>query len=116
MPRSTDKRASDQPNLPSNAVDAFEVPLDEDGKIIDFLSETQLEPNPEEFVRQRYLRTLHYEYQYPKNVLAREVSIYYGRKVIVDKHGKPVRADIMVYSNAKACSEQDQGKIELIVE
>ena len=94
----------------------FDVPLNEDGKIIDFLTEAALEPKPEEFVRQRYLRTLHYEFQYPKNVLAREVPIYYGRKEVVDKEGNPVRADIVVYSSAKACSERDQGKFELIVE
>jgi type I restriction enzyme M protein len=47
----------------------FDVPLNEDGKIIDFLNEAALEPKPEEFVRQHYLRTLHYEFQYPKNVL-----------------------------------------------
>lgn len=94
----------------------FEVPLNKDGKIIDFLTEAALEPKPEEFVRQRYLRTLHYEFQYPKTVLSREVPIYYGRKELVDKEGNPVRADIVVYSSAKACSERDQGKIELIVE
>jgi hypothetical protein len=94
----------------------FDVPLNEDGKIIDFLTEAALEPKPEEFVRQHYLRTLHYEFQYPKNVLAREVPIYYGRKEVVDKEGNPVRADIVVYSSAKACSERDQGKFELIVE
>jgi type I restriction enzyme M protein len=94
----------------------FEVPLNEDGKIIDFLTEAALEPKPEEFVRQRYLRTLHYEFQYPKTVLSREVPIYYGRKEIIDKEGNPVRADIVVYSSAKACSERDQGKIELIIE
>src|SRR5271166_1543638 len=48
----------------------FDIPLDEDGKIIDFLTEEPLEPKPEEFVRQQYLRTLHFEYLYPKNVLA----------------------------------------------
>ena len=94
----------------------FEVPLNEDGKIIDFLTEAALEPKPEEFVRQRYLRTLRYEYQYPKNVLSREIPIYYGRKELVDKEGNPVRADIVVYCSAKACSERDQGKIEFIVE
>lgn len=97
-------------------MDKFDIALDEDGKIIDFLSDTSLEPTPEEFVRQHYLRTLHFEYQYPKHTLAREVPIYYGHKEMVDREGNPVRADIVVYSNQKACSERDQGKIELIVE
>lgn len=97
-------------------MDVFESQLDEDGKIIDFLTGVALEPKPEELVRQRYLRTLHHEYSYPKNVLAREVPIYYGRKEIRDKDGNPVRADIVVYASPKACSERDQGNIELIVE
>lgn len=97
-------------------MDQFEIPLDEDGKIIDFLSNELLEPKPEEFVRQRYLRILHYEYLYSKAILAREVPIYYGRKQVIDREGRPVRADIVVYSSQKACAERDQGKIELIVE
>jgi len=97
-------------------MDVFEIPLDDEGKIIDFLSEIPLEPKPEEFVRQHYMRSLHYEYQYPKNVLAREVPIYYGRKPVVDSQGKPVRADIVIYSSQRACTDRDQGKIELIVE
>jgi len=56
-------------------MDKFEVELNEDGKIIDFLSGNILEPRPEEFVRQNFLKILHYEYQYPKNLIAREVAI-----------------------------------------
>jgi type I restriction enzyme M protein len=97
-------------------MDQFDIPLNEDGKIVDFLTDAPLEPKPEEFVRQHYLRTLHFEYSYPKPVLAREVPIYYGRKEVVDREGRPVRADIVVYSNQRACAERDQGKIELIVE
>jgi type I restriction-modification system DNA methylase subunit len=99
------------------AVDKFEITFDEDGKIIDFLDDdVRLERQPEELIRQHYLRVLHHEYHYPKNVLAREVGIYYGRKELVDRHGSPVRADIVVYTDAKACSERNQGKIEIIVE
>lgn len=97
-------------------MEKFDVELDEDGKIIDFLSGSLLVAKPEEFVRQNFLRILHYEYQYPKNVLAREIAIYYGSKEITDKEGNPVRADIVIYSSPKACKEKDQGKIELIVE
>ena len=94
----------------------FEVELNDEGKIVDFLSATLLEPKPEEFVRQKFLRILHFEYQYPKNCLSREISIFYGSKELKDKEGNPVRADIIVYSNAKACVEKDQGKILLIIE
>jgi len=97
-------------------IDQFEVDLNEDGKIVDFLDGIILEPNPEEFVRQKFLKILHFEYQYSKNVLRREVAVYYGSKEMVDKEGNPVRADIVVYTSPKAKKEKDQGKIELIVE
>ncbi|MCD6430395.1 MAG: restriction endonuclease subunit M [Deltaproteobacteria bacterium] len=97
-------------------MDNFEVGLNESGKIIDFLEGMILEPNPEEFVRQKFIRILHFEYQYPKNVLAREIAIYYGSKELKDKEGNHVRADIVVYKNAKARTEKDQGKIHFVVE
>jgi type I restriction enzyme M protein len=97
-------------------MEKFDVEINEEGKIVDFLSGMLLEPKPEEFVRQNFLRVLHYEYQYPKNTLAREIAIYYGSKELKDKEGNPVRADIVVYNNAKACTEKDQGKIALVVE
>jgi type I restriction enzyme M protein len=94
----------------------FDVELNDDGKIVDFLSGLILEPKPEEFVRQTFLRVLHFEYQYPKNSLAREIAIYYGSKELKDREGNLVRADIVVYNNAKACIEKDQGKIALVIE
>lgn len=97
-------------------MEKFDVEINEDGKIVDFLSGMVLEPKPEEFVRQSFLRILHFEYQYPKNTLAREIAIYYGSKELKDKEGNPVRADIVVYNNAKACTEKDQGKIALLIE
>jgi len=51
------------------------------------------------------LRALHFEYQYPKNHLAREVPIYYGSKGLKDSEGRPVRADIVIYATATACSD-----------
>jgi len=99
-----------------NPQNSFDIPLNENGKIVDFLSSVELEPKPEEYVRQLYLRTLHYEYNYPKSVLAREVPIYYGRSELKDKEGIPVRADIVVYNNPKACKDRNQGQIEIIVE
>lgn len=97
-------------------MDQFDIPLNPEGKIIDFLSGVLLDGTPEEFVRQQYLRVLHFEYQYPKNHLAREVPIYYGSKELKDSEGRPVRADIVIYATAAACKVRDQGRIEIIVE
>lgn len=97
-------------------MDNFEVELNESGKIIDFLEGVVLESSPEEFVRQKFMRILHFEYQYSKNVLAREIAIYYGSKELKDQKGNPVRADIVVYKNPKARIEKDQGKIHFVVE
>ena len=38
----------------------FEVQRSENGRIIDFLDGIELEATPEEFVRQQYLRILHF--------------------------------------------------------
>lgn len=97
-------------------MDSFDIQLNENGKIVDFLSSMELDPKPEEYVRQLYLRTLHYEYHYPKSVLAREVPIYYGSSQLKNKEGNPVRADIVIYNNPKACKERNQGQIEIIIE
>ena len=43
-------------------MDIFEIPTNWEGKIIDFLSDDLLFPHPEEFIHQKYLRILHYEY------------------------------------------------------
>ena len=43
-------------------MDQFDIPLNEDGNIVDFLTSKPLDAKPEEFVRQHYLRILHYEY------------------------------------------------------
>ncbi len=97
-------------------MDSFEVTRNEDDKIIDFLSQDLLEPKPEEFVRQTFLRMLYYEYKYPIEVLAREVPIQYGSKEIVDSTGNPIRADIVVYHNKTARINRDQGQISFVVE
>lgn len=97
-------------------MDQFDIPLSPEGRIIDFLTGDVLEAKPEELVRQKYLRVLHFEYQYPKTYLAREVPIYYGSKELKDSEGRPVRADIVIYTTASACKTRDQGKIEIIVE
>lgn len=94
----------------------FDMPVDESGKIPDFLSDKVLEPTPEEFVRQRYLRILHFEFGYPKTVMRREVAIYRGSKELEDKSGSPIRADIVVYLDKKSCAEKNQGRIHFVVE
>jgi type I restriction-modification system DNA methylase subunit len=97
-------------------MDNFEVQTDENGKIIDFFNEeTRLESNPEEFIRQKFLRILHYEYQYPKQLIRKEIPIYYGSKELVIS-GHPKRADIAVYNSEKSAEEKDQGQIALVIE
>lgn len=96
--------------------DRFEVSLDSDGKIVDFLSGKGLAPNPEEFVRQRFLRILHFEYGYPKNEMRIEVPVNYGSKELKDQNGNPIRADIVVYKNRSAATKRDQGRIHFVVE
>jgi type I restriction enzyme M protein len=100
----------------STLVTDFEATINDEGKIVCFLDGTALEPRPEELVRQAYLKTLHHEYQYPKDCLAREVPIYHGSQQAKDSQGRPVRADIVVYHNPKACKERNQGQVYLIIE
>lgn len=94
----------------------FEVEFNGDGKIIDFLEGGILDATPEEIVRQRYLRVLHYEYRYPKEVMRREVPIQHGSSVLKDEFGYPVRADIVVYLSPTAAKTRDQGRIHFVVE
>jgi type I restriction enzyme M protein len=96
--------------------DEFDVEYNDSGKIVDFLSGNLLEPRPEEIVRQRYLRILHHEYRYPKDRMRTEVAVHHGHKELVDGAGRPVRADIVIYSDASAARKNDQGKFFLVVE
>lgn len=86
----------------------FEVDFNVDGKVIDFLTSKLLDATPEEKVRQRYLKILHYEYNYPKDLMRREVPIQYGSSILTDKDGNPIRADIVVYKNQAAAIRNDQ--------
>ena len=95
---------------------SFAPVIDEEGRIECFLDGESLPNTPEERVRQRYLRILHYDYGYPKAVMSREVPIYRGHRELTDREGKPIRADIMVYQDARACSRRDQGRVLLVVE
>jgi type I restriction-modification system DNA methylase subunit len=94
----------------------FAADYNDDKKIVDFLYGRILDDKPEERVRQRFVKILHYEYGYPKKQIAAEVPIYRGAQEVKDAEGKPVRADIVVYENASACSSRNQGQIIFIVE
>lgn len=83
--------------------------LTPEGRIVDFLNPSVTRANtPEERVRQAYARRLVYEYGYPKAhmVFAAPVSI-----------GSEARqADIVIYENAVAAGQRDQGRAVLVVE
>lgn len=97
-------------------VTPFEVEFDENGLVIDFLSGQKLVATPEERVRQRYLRVLHFEYGYPKDRMRREVAIQRGSADLTDASGNIIRADIVIYTSAQAARSNDQGKFYLVVE
>lgn len=101
--------------MPTPTVD-FEPEFAPDGTIIDFLSGATLEDKPEERVRQRYLKVLHHDYGYRKQVLRREVQIMAGSSPVKDLNGNPVRADIVVYNSQTAATNNNQGQIKFIVE
>lgn len=87
----------------------FQVPLNEQGKIIDFLEPSKLRENtPEERIRQKTVSILHNEMGYPRDHIALERSINIG----IEKK----RADIVIYTSKQACVENDQGQIVLIFE
>ena len=87
----------------------FELTLDSNGKIIDYLNpEIKRENTPEERVRQKIVQILHGELGYPKELLAVERTINIGREL--------KRADIIIYNSSRACAENDQGQIYIIGE
>jgi len=94
----------------------IELEFAPDGKLVDFLDGVLLENRPEERVRQTFLRVLHYEYGYPKEVMLREVTIMQGANHVLEQDGTPTRADIVVYLNKAAKASKDQGKIKFVVE
>ena len=87
----------------------LELDYSEDGKIIDFLEGHELEDKPEERNRQRFIRQLHFEYGYPKDIMRREVPINMGRS-------SPTFTDIAVYRTIDAAKRKDQGQIRFCVE
>lgn len=87
----------------------FQITLDAEGKIADFLEVEKSRPNtPEERIRQKMGQILYYEFSYPKDTMAFERPINMGRE--------KKRADIVVYESAEARAADDQGKILLIAE
>ena len=106
-------------NTDNNGVVAvdFEAKLDPStGRIVDFLTSAQLIDTPEERIRQRYLKVLHYDYGYPLGVMRREVGIVSGSSHLLESDGSVKRADIVVYLDAAAANASDQGRIKFVVE
>lgn len=87
----------------------YPIPLDKDGRVIDYLDPETHRPNTaEERIRQRMVQVLVAEFGYPKTRVAVERSIHIGRDV--------KRADIVVFASAAAKQRNDQGQIVLIGE
>lgn len=87
----------------------FQITLDAQGKIIDYLDNEVRRPNtPEERIRQKMTQILHCEFGYPTDCIGLERGINIGREV--------KRADIVIYNNASACASNNQGEIFLIAE
>ena len=87
----------------------FQITLDAQGKIIDYVDNTVRRPNtPEERIRQKMAQILHCEFGYPLEHIGLERGINIGREI--------KRADIVVYNNAAACASNNQGEIFLIAE
>lgn len=85
------------------------VRLTPEGPLIDFLDPETTRPNtPEEHVRQVYARKLHYEYGYPKEVMA------FGAPITMGSGTK--FADIVIYESKRAAQRKDQTEIRIIVE
>lgn len=87
----------------------FQITLDAQGKIIDYVDNEIRRPNtPEERIRQKMVQILHCEFGYPLANIGLERSINIGRDV--------KRADVVIYNNATACANNNQGEIYIIAE
>lgn len=107
----------EQPRVGTPNEELFQADFNEDGKIVDFLdSTTLLEDRPEERVRQAFLKHLHFDLGYPRDVMRREVPIYSGQSEVRDQQGNPIRADIVVYLDRPAAATRDQGRMKFVVE
>ncbi|MDD6250150.1 MAG: N-6 DNA methylase [Bacillales bacterium] len=87
----------------------FQINLDAKGRIIDYIDNEIRRPNtPEERIRQKMTQILHCEFGYPIEHIGLERSINIGREI--------KRADIVIYNDASACANNNQGEIYLIAE
>lgn len=87
----------------------FQITLDAQGKIIDYIDNSVRRPNtPEERIRQKMAQIIHCEFGYPISQIALERPINIGREI--------KRADIIVYNTPEACASNDQGNVYLIAE
>jgi len=87
----------------------FQITLDSQGKIIDYLDNDVRRSNtPEERIRQKMVQIVHCEFGYPLTHIGLERAINMGRET--------KRADIVIYNTATACASNDQGNIFLIAE
>ena len=98
-------------------MEIIDIQYNENGEIIDCLTGKAIKDTPEERVRQRFISVLQTDYGYPKSVIAREIPIQQGSKILTSAtDGSEIRADIVVYINKRACLERDQGNILFVVE
>lgn len=76
-----------------------------------------MKDTPEERVRQRFIAILQSNYGYPKKNMLREVPIQQGSKKLTNSDdGSEIRADLVVYTDAKSALERDQGNILFVIE
>ncbi len=94
-----------------------EIEYNDEGLIVDSLSDALLKDSPEERVRQRFIKILQSDYGYPKDCILREVPIQSGSKIMTNEiDNTPIRADIVIYKNKRAALNKDQGNILFVVE
>lgn len=87
----------------------FQITLDAQGKIIDYIDNDLHRANtPEERIRQKMVQIIHHELGYPKTHIGLERPINIGREI--------KRADIVIYNSAAACASNEQGEITFIAE
>lgn len=87
----------------------FQITLDAQGKIIDYIDNEIRRPNtPEERIRQKMVQIIHCEFGYPVTNIGLERTINIGREI--------KRSDIVIYNTPEACASNDQGNIFLIAE
>lgn len=87
----------------------FQITLDAQGKIIDYLdNDIRRQNTPEERIRQKMVQIIHCEFGYPSENIGLERTINIGTE--------KKRADIVVFMSQEACANNDQGKIYIIAE